>query len=211
MNKRISFIVLLSFIVSLSAFSQSAPIPLETLVGDQKLVLSFGVSKPIGENFKYVNSTSATSYYDYKKGATELVTVNNIFYKLHNNIDFGAGLQYHFAKGFIPNVALNFAYSNPTWLLALSPYYNFMPWSNIEIASVAEFKPSIGNNLRLFTRVQGFYGHDFVKNERERAKLYLRLGLKQGKFIYGAGVNYDYYRSHVQMIDNYGGFIRIDI
>ena len=194
------------------------PIPFETLFGNERVAMSLAVNKSIAGKFRYNNTSSAAAYYNYDNsapranlGRTELVSVNSVIYQFNKNIGFSGGMQYHFAKGFIPNVAVHFSYANPTVLLALTPYYNMMPWSNMEIAAVAEYKPLLSENLRLFTRLQGFYGHNFEKSERERGMVYLRLGLTYKKYTAGFGGNIDYYTPVRDEIQNYGGFVRVNV
>ncbi|MHB9055329.1 MAG: hypothetical protein ACYC2P_04135 [Paludibacteraceae bacterium] len=212
MKKLSSTIVLLLFtVVLLAQEKREPPIPVEVLFGNQRVNLTVSVNKSIGGNFRYLNTTTAAAYYDYTLGRTELVSVNSFAYQFTKNFGLSAGIQYHFIKGFIPNVAMHFSYADPTWLLVLTPYYNFMPWSNLETVGIVEFKPALTGNLRLFTRLQGFYSHDFEKNERERGMCYFRLGLTVNKYTVGFGANLDYYRPTMNDIQNYGGFFRVDI
>lgn len=187
------------------------PIPFETFFGNERVALSLSANKSIGGKFRYNNVTSASAFYDREKGVTEIVSVNSIVYQLHKNIGISTGMQYHFMKGLVPSLALHLSYSNPTWLLALTPYYNFMPWSNLETVGIVEFKPALNESWRLFTRVMGFYSQDFEKNERERAMFYFRLGATYKKYTFGVGGNIDGYRPGRPTIRNYGGFVRIDI
>lgn len=212
MKKLSSTIVLLLFtVVLLAQEKREPPIPVEILFGNQRVNLTISVNKSIAGNFRYLNTTSAAAYYDYTLGRTELVSVNSFAYQFTKNLGLSAGIQYHFIKGFIPNVAMHFSYADPTWLLVLTPYYNFMPWSNLETVGIVEFKPALTANLRLFTRLQGFYSQDFEKNERERGMCYFRLGLTVNKYTIGFGANLDYYRPTMNDIQNYGGFFRVDI
>ncbi|NLO71357.1 MAG: hypothetical protein GX102_10565 [Porphyromonadaceae bacterium] len=208
------------FILNLSLFAQERrdpPISFETLFGNERVAMMLGLNKTIAGKFRYNNITSTAAYYDFYHdrppmnfGRTELVSVNSIIYQFHKNVGFSAGTQYHFVKGFIPNVAVHFSYANPTWLFLLTPYYNFMPWANMETAAVVEYKPVLSNSLKLFTRFQGFYGHNFEKKERERAMTYFRLGLTFLKYTAGIGANIDFYTPARSEIQNYGGFVRVD-
>ncbi len=214
MRKIFSTFIILIISVNCTIFAQGKrepSIPLETLFGNERVALSMSINKSIGGKFRYSNISSATAFYDYKKGKTELVSVNSIVYQFHKNIGVSAGTQYHFIKGFIPTVALHLSYANPTWLFVLTPYYNFMPWSNLETVAIAEYKPALNEGWRLFTRIMGFYSQDFNKNERERTMLYFRLGATYKKYTFGFGGNIDGYRPERPNIQNYGGFVRIDI
>ena len=86
-----------------------------------------------------------------------------------------------------------------------------MPWNSLEAAAIAEFKPALAGNLRLFTRLQGFYSYDLKKDERERGIINFRLGLTMKKYTVGFGGVIDYYRPTANEIQNYGGFVRVEI
>lgn len=212
MKQNLLLILFSAFVFVASAQEKpEPPIPFETLFGSKRIVSSLSVNKSIAGKFRFNNSSSAAAYYDYLKGRTEMVSVNSIIYQFHKNIGISGGMQYHFAKGFIPNAALHFSYADPSLLLALTPYYNMMPWSNMEVSAVAEYKPLLSEKLRLFTRLQGFYGHNFEKKERERGMVYFRLGLTYKKYTAGFGGNIDYYTPVRDEIQNYGGFVRVNI
>lgn len=216
--KRVFSIIPLLFItvVILAQERRDPPIAFETLFGNKRVAMTLSMNKTIAGKFRYNNITSTASYYDFlddrnlQRGRTELVSVNSIVYQFHKNVGVSAGTQYHFFKGFIPNVAMHFSYANPTWLLVLTPYYNFMPWGNLETVGIVEFKPALSDKLKLFTRAQGFYGYNFETKERERAMLYFRLGLTMQKYTVGFGSNFDYYVPQRPEIQNHGGFVRID-
>lgn len=212
MKKIISTISFLLFtVVVFSQVKPQPPIPVEVLFGNERVNFSLGVNKSIAGNFRYINSLSVASYYDFRPKTTEMVTVNSLVYQFHKNIGVSTGMQFHFVKGFIPNVGIHFSHSNPTWLLALTPYYNFRPWANLETVAVMEFKPALSDKMRLFTRLQGFYGYNLEKNERERGMIYFRLGLSLKNYTAGFGGNLDYYTPDRSEIQNYGGFLRVNI
>ncbi len=214
MKKYLLFIPLLVLSTLVDAQNKNQPpILFETLFGNDRVAMAMGFNKPIAGKFRYVNITSTAAYYDYKKGATELVSVNSFNYQLHKHVALSGGMQYHFVKGFIPNAAVYFSYVNPVWYLTLTPYYNFMPWNTIETSAVAEFKPKLSEQLRLFTRFQGFYGFNLDASEFERGMMYMRLGLTHKFYTGGFGANLDYYQVRGNLIEkqNYGLFLRIDI
>ena len=212
MTRIISFSVILFFAITVFAQERrEPPIVFETLFGNERAAMTLSLNKSIAGKFRYNNITSTAAFYDYQKGRTELVSVNSIVYQFHPNVGVSAGTQYHFIKGFIPTAALHLSYANPAWLFVLTPYYNFMPWSNLETIVIVEYQPALSENLRLVTRLQGFYSQDFEKNERERAMLYFRVGLTMQKYTVGFGGNLDYYRPVMTDMQNFGGFVRVDI
>ena len=213
--RKFSFISLLFFsFLQIAAQEKREPaIPFETLFGNERVNMALSVNKTIQGKFRYINSTSVAAYYDNKKGATEMVSINSIVFQFHKNFGVSTGMQYHFAKGFMPNLGLHLSYVRPSLLLALTPYYNFMPWDGVETTGVVEFKPLLGENLRLFTRAQGMYGHNLELNDWARGFVNLRLGLSFQRYTIGFGSNLDYYNGPKgsSQVKNFGGFVRVDI
>lgn len=208
--KKATIVILFTFA---TFFTSAQVIPVETLFGDKRVAVAMGFNKPVAGKFSVMSLSSIAAYYDYKKGATEMVTVNSLAYRLHQNVAVSGGMQYHFMKGFMPNAALHFSHITPVWYLTLTPYYNFLPWNGLETSAVVEYKPAITEDLRLFTRFQGFYGHNIDANVWERGMLYFRLGLSHKKYSAGAAVNMDYYHAggKKREVQNFGGFVRVDI
>ena len=208
-------IITLSAIAFLFFTAISAqPIVFETLFGNERVYSGLALTKPIGEKgiFRYQNITTASSRYDFTKGNIEVVTVNSFIWQFYKYIGASATMQYHFRKGFIPMAALHFSYANPTWLITFTPYFDFMPYLCSETSLAVEFKPQLTENLRLFTRAQGFLSFDIKKKEPERSMGYFRLGITcKQRYTVGAACNYDGYRPNMKDIWNFGGFFRLDI
>lgn len=208
------FILLIVFsAINITVFSQDRepPIVFETLFGAERVNMFLHINKSITGRFRYNNISSASTPYIYQRSIVELVSVNSLLFQIQRNIGVSAGIQYHFRKGFIPTLGFHLSYASPTWLLVFTPYCNLMPWANIETVGIIEFKPLIVGDLRLFARLQGLYGYDFSKQERERAMSYFRLGLTYRKYTMGFGANIDFYRPYMNNIYNYGIFFRLDI
>ncbi|HRP90353.1 MAG TPA: hypothetical protein PKX92_09945 [Edaphocola sp.] len=185
------------------------PINFETLVGIKRSNSALTMNKTIEGNFRFSNITSVAAFYDKDKGATELVSVNSVGYQIHKNIGVYTGIQYHYSKGFMPHIAVSFAHATPDFLIAITPYFNFMPFYGLETIGVMEYKPKIGNNTRLFTRVQAFYGHNFEAKSWAREMLYFRAGLSIKQFTFGLASQFDYYVVGNKQILDYGPFLRM--
>lgn len=211
MKKLILLIVFVAINISVFSQDREPPIVFETLFGAERVNMSLNINKNIAGRFRYNNISSAAVPYIYQKSIVELVSVNSLLFQIQRHIGVSAGIQYHFRKGFIPTFGFHLSYASPTWLLVLTPYCNLMPWANMETVGVIEFKPLIIGSLRLFARLQGLYGYDFSRQERERAMCYFRLGLTYQKYTMGFGGNLDFYRPSMNNIYNYGVFVRLDI
>lgn len=187
------------------------PIPIEVMFGNNRANFQLTINKQIAGRWWYGNITTATADYQNRRSETELVMVNSLIYRFQNNLGASAGLQYHFLKGFVPNIALHASYANPTWLLVLTPYLNLMPDCNSETVGIVEFKPQLCQNLRLYTRAMGLYNHNITQNYHDRSFYYFRLGLSINRFTFGAAANLDYYGPKRICKENFGGFCKIDL
>ncbi len=210
--KKLFFVWMLA--LPLGVFAQTKPqppIPVELLIGHNRMNVTMSVNKPIIGNWRFNNITSVAADYKNTRSETELVVVNSLVYQLHPYFGASGGLQYHFLKGLVPNVAFHASYADPTWLLVLTPYMNMLPNRNLETVAIAEFKPQLSENLKLFTRAQALYNHDLTENFHDRSYYYFRLGLSVRKFTFGVAANLDYYGPNRAYKDNFGGFLEVGI
>lgn len=187
------------------------PIGVELLFGNNRLNAALSLNKPVWGKWRFNNITTAAAYYDVADGKTELVMVNSLIYQFHPNFGASGGLQYHFLKGLVPNVAFHTSYADRTWLLVFTPYLNLLPERHSETIAIVQYKPALSENLRLFTQVQALYNHNLNANAHDRSFYYFRLGLTVKKITFGAGANLDYYGPDRIFKDNYGGFVKVDI
>ena len=187
------------------------PISLEAVFGNNRTNFQLSMNRQIIGNFRYNNITIATAPYDHKKETAELIMVNSFIYQFHRNFGASGGLQYHFKKGLVPNVAFHASYASPEWLLVLTPYLNFLPDRNSETIALVEFKPKLNETFRLYTRAMGLYNHNLTQNAHDRSFYYFRLGLTHRQFTFGAAANFDYYGPKKMYKDNFGGFVKVDI
>lgn len=210
MNKIIA-ILLLAFPLSLFAQTKQEPIPVELLIGNNRTNMQLSMNRNISGKLFYNNIT--TVYADYKntRSETELVMVNSLVYRFQKNFGVSGGLQYHFVKGFVPNIAFHASYADPTWLLVFTPYFNVLPQRNSETIGIVEYKPVLAQNIRLYTRAQALYNYNLNYKAHDRSFYYFRLGLAVNKIAFGAAANLDYYGQKRIKKENFGGFFKINL
>lgn len=211
MIRKTLFVIILN-LFALSLFSQNncPPSPLELFMGNNKSSLQLNLRKPIYNSFYFQTVNYATADYKNTAKENELVSNNSVLYQFHKNINVGAGVQYHYIKGIIPNISMSLDFVNPTWLLVLSPNFQFMPTYNIETRGMIEFKPLLTNNIRLYTHASALYNHNFTDKYYERGYASFRLGLKIDKISFGVGSRFDYYGAKKLNKNNYGVFFKYD-
>jgi hypothetical protein len=212
MIRKLLLFISLNFILS-SLYSQNntPSIPFELFFGSNRTNTQLSLNKNIKGKFNFANLTVAAA--DYKNTLTEneVIIMNTINYQFHKNINFGAGLRYHYKKGLIPNLSMSFTHFNPTWTFILSPCFEILPKRDIEFVGIIEFKPKLTDKIRLYTRLQGLYNHNLTDNLHDRSYANFRLGLKINRIAFGAAANIDYYGPKKLYKDNYGVFFKIDI
>lgn len=210
-RKLLAFITLNLFFISLYSQSNNSPTAFELFGGNNRSSVQLNLKRSIFNKIDFTNLTIATADYKNTLPENELIMINSLVYQFHKNINIGGGLQYHFKKGFIPNISISFSHINQTWMFLLTPYFQMLPTRNIETIGIIEFKPKLTENLRLYSRVQGLYNYNFAYNGHERSFLDFRLGLKINKFAFGVASNLDYYGPKKIFKENYGGFLKIDM
>ena len=206
--------MMLMFLASLQLFAQNKPVPpvaVELLLGHERSTFQVAMSKPLAGQFKYMNITSATGYYDLDKGKTELVMINSVIYQFHGNVGVSAGLDYHFLKGIVPSVGVHFTHGNPVWRVMFVPFINLQPDFNSENVLVLEYKPRLNDTFNLYTSVMGLYNQNMSLGEHDRSFYQIRLGLTHKNFTFGAGSNIDYYGPQRYNENTYGAFLMVNI
>ncbi|MHA8053764.1 hypothetical protein [Aquirufa sp. OSTEICH-129A] len=190
-----------------------APIPVEVMFGNNRMNFQLILNKPIDAKgkFSFFNVTNGAVDYHNKNEETEIVVVNSINYDLGSNFKAGAGAQWHFKLGLVPILGVQYFKANPTWLLLVSPNICFLPTTNMEVVSLAEFKPVLSPKTRLYTRAQVLYNQVIEGGIHARSGYQFRAGISRQKFTYGLGMNFDYYGPFKAEKLNTGAFIRISL
>lgn len=207
------------FLLSTTTYSQQAltappaPIPAEVMFGDKRTNFQLILSKPIDARgkFSFFNVTNGAVDYKNKTDETEIVVVNNILYDLGHNFKASAGAQWHFKLGLVPLVGIQFFKANPTWLIIVSPSICLLPGTNMETVSILEYKPSLGQKTRLYTRAQVLYNQSIEDGLHARSGYTFRAGITHKKFTYGVGMNFDYYGPSKFEKLNSGLFVRVSL
>lgn len=212
-NIYISLILLLVSLVSYGQKNNSKPTSIELMIGHQHTHYGLATTMPVYKNLYFNNITTASSPYKFDvKNNIELVSVNSLIYKFSPHIGVSGGMQYHFKKGIVPNIALHTSYINRTWLILATPYLSVYPWLGTEMMALIAYRPTISQNIKLYTKAQGLYGHNLEKKVHERSFTYLRLGLSYKKWTIGAAANFDFYgKNMAKKTENYGAFLMLNL
>lgn len=209
--KKLLFILFNLFVINCFSQNVTPPTPVEVFFGNNRTNAQLNFNKNIKGKFNFVNLTVAAADYKNTLSENEVIMMNTVNYQFHKNINTGAGLRYHYKKGFIPNISMSFTYFNPTWSFILTPCFEFLPKRDIEFVGIIEFKPKLTENIRLYTRIQGLYNQNITDNLHDRSYANFRLGLKINRIVFGGAANLDHYGPNKVYKDNYGVFFKYDL
>jgi hypothetical protein len=208
--RKILFIFFNLILINTFAQKDNTTIPIELLIGHRRTNFQLNVNRSIYKNIRFMSMTSASADYKNTKEESDLIMNNTVTYQFYKNFNFGLGVQYHYFKGFIPELSASAIYANQTWTLLLNPYFQLLPTINLETVAMIEFKPLLTQSMRLYTQIQGLYNHNFTNKNHERSFYNFRLGLKINKITFGAGARLDYYGAKKLNKENYGVFFKYD-
>ena len=197
--------VILMMLVTLQLFAQDTknlhgpipapPTPVEVMLGNNRANLLIILSKPIDEKkkFSFFNVTVGAANYQNNPAETDMVINNALLYNLGKNLYASAGMQWNYNVGLVPSLGLQYFKASPDYLVVVFPFYNILPNAGLETVALAEIKPKLSENTRLYTRIQGLYVHDLEHGIHAKSAVGLRAGLSFGKYTFGLGTNADYY------------------
>ena len=204
----ILFLIVGCLLSAQEAVHKKPPIPIEFTFGHERANLQTVLNLPFSEKsrFSFFNVTTGSVPYKNKKGANELVSINNITYRLIKNVYGAAGFQFHFLKGFVPMTGIQYVMANKKWLVILTPNLNYAPSLNFETIGILEFKPKFNEKVGLYSRIQGLYNHNMDEGFHDRSYVNFRLSINT--YTLGFAANFDYYGPDKLSENNFGVFIR---
>lgn len=211
---RFLFCVALTFgMIELSAQNAVPPIPVEVTIGNNNFGLQTVVSRRLPESDKISFLSVGVVQSEYLNNTQSLDFVNNsqVSYNFGKDLGISVGLNVTKNKGITPQAGLQYVLADQNILLVLSSNYQFSHSNSVALLSIFEYKPKIGEKLRLYSRVQGFYTEGLKNRKHERSYVQLRLGLGFKGLQSGLFCNLDYYGPFKIFKDNYGIFFRINL
>lgn len=191
----------------------SAPIPIETFVGNDYLNFQMIVAKPFQENsrFGFFNVTNFNGSYDNDLRQNEFFSQVLINYEVAKGVSIAAGATINHFTGFRPTAGIQYLFANRKWLLVVLPRIDLRDDFDFETFALLEYKPQFTKKLGLYTRAQGLYSHNTRQDFHARSYLYLRAGLSVKNYQFGFGANFDTYGPLKEKGQNYGIFVRVEL
>jgi hypothetical protein len=120
-----------------------------------------------------------------------------------------AGYFYATVPDFGASVALQYFKKHKDWLFVLSPRIDIKKNGAYEIFGLAEYRPSIGRQLKLYSRIQAM--SSFGPYAHNRSYQRIRLGIDVANFQFGAGLNIDEFGPDPLVKYNAGLFLRKEL
>ena len=182
----------------------------EAFFGNEALFFQLVVKKRFTPTSRFSFFTVATYTADYENDLSE----NNIVIPVQLSYDIGKGFGImggtfiNSNLGFSAMVGPQFNYSSKEFL-AITVASIFLNTDNdFRLFGLYEYKPAFNENWGLYTRIQFVVNQSWRLGLNNQRYLYLRVGLKNKQFIFGAATNLEQSGPFKEKSENYGLFVR---
>ncbi|MCY4560879.1 MAG: hypothetical protein OXC03_00900 [Flavobacteriaceae bacterium] len=198
----------LFFLKPAMAQNSQPPMPLEVFIGGEKSYMEFVISRSFspGSNFSFFAVPNLTASYKNDKDVNEIVIPAQISYQTKIGLGAFIGVNMNNVTGVKPVAGPLHFYATKEILLSTMPSIA-LDRSVLSFFGVYEFKPSLSDDLSLYSRVQILVKHDTVINAHARSYLYLRFGIRLKSFTTGLGFNLDWIGPERNYENSFGPFV----
>jgi hypothetical protein len=186
------------------------PVNIEPMAGNRGISFQMIIDKKIKSmpQIGFFSVTDLNSDWG-EKNISDLMTQANLTLDLVKGLRLSAGFHYTPVTGIRPSAGLIYAFANENWLFIASPRIDLQQNPNIEAMVLAEFKPKINDNWRLYSRLQGLYSQMTEIDMHGRSYVRARAGLSYREIAFGVGANIEYYGPLKLNENNIGVFTKI--
>ena len=213
-------LLLFSLVLSLAPLTftygqekRTPPIPVEMLFGHRAMQFQAIISRPVASSSKwsYFGLTTYASEYKNTPDRNEFVALSFLNYSIAKHWKIAGGGSINHKTGFFPSVGINYTFANPTWLIVAFPRADLTGDRNLEMFSLAEYKPQIKSDWRVYNRIQFMYLHNPTEGQHARSFVQLRSGIQYKNMQVGLGYTADWYGPNQDYLGNAGLFGRFEI
>ena len=189
------------------------PIPIEMVIGNNRLGLQTIINKNLPESKRFSFFSVTNFENDYSNNANSLDFINNsqISFEVYKGFGISTGGNINKITGLSPTIGLQYVFVNPKWLFVITPTIILTKGNTASVLSLLEYKPKLTEQLKIYSRIQGLYNQNIELDIHERSYLQLRLGLEYRKYQFGLASNFDYFGPNRSFKENYGIFIRANL
>ncbi|KUG13737.1 hypothetical protein BEI02_03630 [Elizabethkingia sp. HvH-WGS333] len=184
------------------------PVTIEVLTGDVGIASQMIINKSFRSvpRLGFFSVTNISSKWN-ETTSKDAMSQANITFEIVKGLRLFGGMHYTPTTGLRPTSALMYTFNYKSLLLSIGPRIDLSKDSNAEGFVMAEYKPEINENWKIYSRVQGLYAQNLNSGEHARSYLMLRLGLSYKDIRFGLGANWDAYGPEKQSKQNYGIFL----
>ena len=165
---------------------QNPPVTIEVLTGDAGIASQMIINK----SFRSVPRLGFLLLQIFPQNGTkqpqkDAMSQANITFEIVKGLRLFGGMHYTPTTGLRPTTALMYTINYKSLLLSIGPRIDLSKNSNAEGFVMAEYKPEINENWKIYSRVQGLYAQNLNSGEHARSYLMLRLGLSYKEIRFG--------------------------
>lgn len=191
---------------------QNPPLNMEMLVGSRGLSYQMIVNKKF-QSVPRLGFFSVMNFQtDWKSSEMkDYMMQGNLTFEIIKGLDISSGFIWVPFQGIRPSAGVMYTYANPTWLVVANPRIDLTKDTNGEVLALAEYKPQLNENLKLYTRLQGLYTQNVSNDYHARSYIMARAGVTLGDVTFGVGANFDFYGPQKITDKNIGGFVQVNL
>jgi hypothetical protein len=213
-NQLLSFVILLAFTIDINAQELAPkPIPIELVLGNNRIGLQSIINKNLPENnrFTFFSVTNFESELSQYANGLDFINNSQISYEIYKGFALSTGGNFTKVTGLSPTMGLQYVFANPSWLFVATPNLIFTTGTTASILAILEYKPTLTNQLTLYSRIQCLYNHNFKSSTHKRSYVQIRMGIEYKKYQFGLASNIDYFGPDKSFKENYGVFMRTNL
>lgn len=213
LKRNIIGILLLSCLMSFAQEEKSEkilnpPVTIEVLTGDVGIASQMIINKSFRSvpQLGFFSVTNISSKWN-ETASKDAMSQANITFEVVKGLRLFGGMHYTPTTGLRPTTALIYTLNYKSLLLSIGPRIDLSKNKSAEGFVMAEYKPEINEDWKIYSRVQGLYVQNLNSGEHARSYLMLRLGLSYKDIRFGLGANWDAYGPEKLSKQNYGVFL----
>jgi hypothetical protein len=192
-----------------STIVKAQPIPIELMMGNIYGTVNVSLNRSFSQKSRLGFFHMNTVQFDYKDELKNSFLLQDLLYvETFKNLRIAAGVAYS-KGGFNTTAGLQYVYSGKKLVFLCAPRVNIESDPSYDIMTIIQYKPSINDNVKLFTRVQML--NLFNSGGNIKSYQWMRLGLEVKGFQFGLAANLDEYGPDPSVESNFGLFLRKEI
>lgn len=210
-----SFILLLA--IFYAGFANAQQAPAEILIGNKYFYYQHSIAKSFSQQSRFgiKHIASIVAPYGSSKDAKrpgqpqELMNQFYLTYRVNSIVSAMGGMMYTTVGKIKPSVAVQFAkrFKSSVWVLV--PRMDIADRGAFELFGLFEYKPSITESTKLYTRIQ--FMSSYGPFDHNRSYQQFRLGIEKKRVQLGLAFQTDEYGPRPVVLKNAGLFVRAEI